>query len=205
MPDLVEIQLAARPGVSGRVTVYGVPVARAKVSLTARPENHDALAPADQQLCERLPATTDDDGRFTAEWPCSGDCTLRVYARGLVTHVQELDAVDAQRGLDGIEIALTEGASVEGTVLAEDGTPLVRQRVAALGPGGPWHAVDKTDAHGHYHIENLAPGRWQLRLIDRVPGTGADDDWQRMHFEIAAQPGRDVELRESEQAHVDLP
>lgn len=138
--------------------------------------------------------TTDGEGRFLLEGVRSGRFALDASAQGhLAGRVNEIE-VSAGSDVDDLDIVLSRGAALEGTVSAPDGSPVADAVVRALpaqeGASGLLFVVPevRTDAGGRYRLEGLHEGRQSV--------TAEHPEYQRTtrEFEIQEDEAR-LDLR----------
>lgn len=164
-PRSLDFRLEALAGIRGRVVFEGEPVAGATVAL------HEVLAPgmdvSTRGFRLRLrprPETserTDDGGRFHLAVEERHQYVLLVSHDGFAT--SEWGPVDAGPGLgvEGVEIDLVRGGSIEGEVVP----PAGRDRaglLVSISRGDGDVRMDRTDADGRYRFDALTPGGWQV-------------------------------------------
>lgn len=179
VPSQVTAELTAIAGLRGRVLIDGQPVAGARVS--ASPIARQSVE-ADGFRClvdpfSRLDGTTDDAGNFSLTVREARTWVVRAEIAGQApSETAPLD-FDPAVGLEGIELSLTSGGSIEGRVM-ENGRPAAGRIVAASrGDGHP--TSTRSDADGIYRFEHLMPGRWQVQRAeeDLVPGNSTMSMW----------------------------
>jgi uncharacterized GH25 family protein len=163
VPTHLECVLEPTPGVRGRVTVDGSPVAGARVRL------HRALE-ADTRLelnsfpCRIRPhaestAVTDEDGRFSLDVSDDGDYVVRAEPDGRAPVESEPILVVAARGHAGVELEASAGGSLVVRATAPSGRD-VSGIVVGITDGGPSPRTARTDDSGEVRFEGLRPGPW---------------------------------------------
>ncbi|MDY7227360.1 carboxypeptidase regulatory-like domain-containing protein [Hyalangium rubrum] len=110
-------------------------------------------------------ARTDAQGGFTLEVP-TGTYAISAHQGAHAGELEREVTVAEQQRVQGLRIYLGEGARVSGTVLHEDGTPLLGARVQAhsrqaLATSG----VAGTDERGAFSIAPLAASTYDLRVL----------------------------------------
>lgn len=179
VPSQVTAELTAIAGLRGRVLIDGQPVAGARVS--ASPIARQTVE-ADGFRClvdpfSRVTGTTDDAGNFSLTIREARTWVVRAEIAGQApSETAPLD-FDPAVGIEGIELSLTSGGSIEGRVM-ENGRPAAGRIVAASrGDGHP--TSTRSDADGIYRFEHLMPGRWQVQRAedDLVPGNSTMSMW----------------------------
>jgi len=167
-------------GEGGRVSgfVYdartGGPVAGATVTVVGGTRHF--LPKADTQpespRSRRDQVTTGADGTFELIGIASGQITLKIEHRSYLEEVLR----DVQAGAAGLEVALSAGGTIEGTVRAGDAGKLATGYQILLASEGRGH--DRrvvTDGRGMYSITGLPSGEYVLRVTDfgqREPSGG---------------------------------
>jgi len=159
VPMTVQLDLDGRAEISGRVVAPDErPLPGARVQ--------DSEFPWESR--------SDEDGRFVFRGLLPGEHTLLVqhakYARATYGPVK----LDANHALGGVEIRLSEGGSVAGSVTDRDGSPVWGARVLLEMTAGPNKAVEdlaeqflaslvaETDEGGEYVSEVLLPGTYRV-------------------------------------------
>jgi len=107
-----------------------------------------------------------DDGRFAIEDVEPGPLRLMVAAQGYLPFDRGGLEVPVGKDLEGLELVLRAGATVEGRVSSPDGAPVIgaNVRVMAEGQGGPLPPMRMmsrgadTDGDGHYRLEGVEVG-----------------------------------------------
>ncbi|REK09260.1 MAG: carboxypeptidase regulatory-like domain-containing protein [Acidobacteria bacterium] len=179
----LEIVLAPAATLRGRVSdEAGAPI-EARVELSYR-----AAAPA-VAFTPRLHDTVSSaaDGRFEIGGLAEGDWDLVATSQGFVPHQRKGIAVDLEAGTGEIELRMTPGAELAGTVYGADGRALRGARVETV--------VDREsrDPFGHHASGRAAltdhEGFYRLTELARGPTTVA------VHHEEHRRLVRDVEIR----------
>lgn len=159
-PLRLVLQLAAQ--VSGRVVdEVGDPVVGADVSV--KETGGGILAMFGQQ------ATTDAEGRFTAEDLAPGKRMVTAEAAGFLESEPRFVELANGKTVDGLELVLKRGSTIEGTVLLPGGVPAAGAQVAIKEDGGansPGVIVRRfggtgnatADGDGRYRLEGVAEG-----------------------------------------------
>jgi protocatechuate 3,4-dioxygenase beta subunit len=127
--------------------------------------------------------TTGADGAFVAEGVAPGISELTVYADGFPRDGTKQQVTAALDRVATIDFTLDPGGAIEGDVVDTAGKP-VAVVVEASGGGSTW-----ADARGHFTIDSLAPGTYELR---------AHTDWDR---ETDVQHGPSVTVAVGATAH----
>ncbi len=192
----VEVRLAAGTFVKGRVVdaTSNAPVANASVTITAagaRPGPGAVMTDA-----AGGDVTSDADGRFEIEGVAKGRQPLHV------THPDYTDVTQTvQVGEDGatVEVRMTAGGVLTGTVASESGQPVPGANVALVqagngggfGPGGGAGAqTNVTDTAGAFRFDHLGAGRYRVEAsLGSRTSTPVDVVLQ------AGQPPQDVVLQ----------
>jgi protocatechuate 3,4-dioxygenase beta subunit len=155
----VEVSLDAGVKLTGRVTgpdggpLSGVSVRQDMSSPANRIMQFDPMSGA---------TTTDASGEFTIEALEPGEKTFTFVRQGYLSESRTVTLGSSSTRLD---VSLTTGVRLTGTVVAEAGGPvadaIVTASSAADSFGGGKQA--RTDAGGNFQIEGLAPGHYSLR------------------------------------------
>ncbi|HEV8241639.1 MAG TPA: carboxypeptidase regulatory-like domain-containing protein [Thermoanaerobaculia bacterium] len=138
-----------------------------------------------------------DDGRFTIEDVEPGTVRLTVTAAGYLPLERGGLEVPAGKDLEGLELVLHTGATVEGRVSAPDGGPAIGARVELVqeGEGSPFMPARmmgggsaETDGDGHYRLEGVEPGARTLQA--------EHEDYDRGVASLDVKPGENhLDLR----------
>ena len=164
--DVAGIDFALGPtgSISGTVTdSHGAPIAGATVSAWAI------------ECCGGGgSATTAADGTYTIDDLDPASYEVFASANGYAAEYYD-NTYDYSSGTpvgvsegtthEGIDFSLVDGASISGTVLAQDGTPLANAYVDASSmPCCVGGGAAPTDAGGHYTVGNLPAGSYSLQV-----------------------------------------
>ncbi len=199
----LEIVLAPARVLAGRVVdgrgagVPGAQLYRSRMNLSVfggRSGGHDRLG------------ATDAEGRFRLAGLAPGYLDLQVVAEGYRTRDVEGLQVAADRDLEGVEVVLLRGATLEGRVTTGDGEPAAGLVVQVQGesrlfgrrrpgtPPRPYRPSQRsahTDAEGRYRVDGLEPDRYTVQA--KAEGRGE----AQARLEIG-------ELGEVGETHLDL-
>lgn len=207
-PESAPCTLERRAGVRGRARAGGKPVAGARVALHEMSDERTQIE--SNGFATRLhpqaedEATTDADGWYELDpnRPGSAEgqrffqrepgtpaifavlCEAEGYA---LAEVSPLD-LDPVVGLDGVDVELGPGGSIEGVV-----------RVAeAKDPAGIVVAIDRCDGRprtervgpdGRFRFDRLTPGRWNVvRAESEIRPESNSTSWSRGHPRPASYP-----------------
>lgn len=158
----VTVTLQPASDVRGRVVDEdGKPVAGAQVTLMVERKGGG--------MAFQIPAgsaPTGDDGRFLVEGVEPGTVRLTVNAAHFLPFERSGVEVPAGRNIDGLEVVLRPGATVEGVVTAPDGRVAIGATVEIVpdGASGDMFARfsmggdSETDGDGHYRLDGVEPG-----------------------------------------------
>jgi protocatechuate 3,4-dioxygenase beta subunit len=115
-------------------------------------------------------ATTGDDGRFTVEDVEPGPVKATVRADGYLPLERAGLEVPAGKDLEGLELVVHPGATVEGMVTTPEGRPAVGAEVHVMAEGeagarfsGRMSSAAQTDGDGRYRMEGVEPGARTLQ------------------------------------------
>ncbi len=198
-PVLLQLEVAA--SLSGTVAdESGGPVAGANVLISE--VSPDAGGDAGTRSRPRSvgAAVSDADGHFTVDGLTPGHFRLLAAAAGYVNTTLDNLALPDGGELSGVDVVLRQGATVQGTVFAPDGTPAPAAKVFAVDDAGSSGTAlvgrpeTTSDGDGHYRLTGVAEGSKTLfaersdvrpaRLALRVePGTNTAD----LHLEAGAE------------------
>ncbi len=128
---------------------------------------------------------TTEDGKFLVPNIPPGIAVVKVEHDGFVTFYKRDAVVRADETLENYTVSLSRGDVMEGLVKSSDGRPISGAVVAvtkAANPGQDTPAGetppnseveprlnDRTDANGHFHVENVPPGTWNV-IVYFAPG-----------------------------------
>ncbi len=173
-PGVIEVRLEPLPAVRGFVVRGNEPVVGALVRAQRALTSFESWSSDGFRLvvqpCEGCPMTkTAADGSFALDIGQPGAWHLRAESAGDVSALSEPIEVTGRRAYGEVRIDLALRGSIRGHVRSESGSPLVRRRVSVSAGDGD-HREAKTEADGAYEFEGLAPGGYQVRLLDRDDG-----------------------------------
>lgn len=178
-PSTLNAELVEIAGLRGRVLIDGLPVAGARVSASpvARQTVEANGFPSLVEPYGQVEGTTDDAGNFALTLREARAWIVRAEMRGHAPSELGPLEFDPADGIEGIELSLTPGGSIEGRVL-ESGRAVAGRIVAAS--RGDGHPIStRTDVNGIYRFEHLMAGRWQVQKTDEdlVPGNHTATMW----------------------------
>jgi hypothetical protein len=200
----IAITLRALPGIRGFVTRGGRPVAGARVVLYA-------MAPRGQRIEHdgfvvrvdphpRAETASDGEGRFALTLREAGRYVVRAESDGAAPTELGPMTLDPASGRDDLEIALSSGGTLAGTVLVDP----------ERSPAGTIVAVSRGDGHartrrvgpdGRYRFERLTPGPWLVRLAEEeILPDRSGTTWTQG----TSEPESNCEVREGEVTEHDL-
>ncbi|HEX9163945.1 MAG TPA: carboxypeptidase regulatory-like domain-containing protein [Thermoanaerobaculia bacterium] len=147
----VEVQLDSGVHVTGKVTgPGGSPIAGVEVFLQQQPGRAMRAVGMPQNT------VTDENGEYSMDAIEPGDKTFMFSRAGFVTtsKAATLSGPDAR-----VDVQLSSGMRITGTVVTDTGIPVADAGVNAIAPGyvGPTPNTT-TDANGSFAFESLAPG-----------------------------------------------
>jgi len=154
LPDL-EVDMESGANLSGRVTgpdggpLSGVSVrfdqgATRVISFGTGPSN----------------ATTDPDGQYTIDSLEPGDKTFTFSKQGYVSETRDVNVTGTDTRLD---VQLSTGLTVSGTVVTEAGVPVADASVGAFSASdGSFSRQTRTDSNGSFQFSGLAPGHYSM-------------------------------------------
>ncbi|HUF17837.1 MAG TPA: carboxypeptidase-like regulatory domain-containing protein, partial [Thermoanaerobaculia bacterium] len=117
-----------------------------------------AQDPADRMaMAPMRPMTTDADGEYVIEGLAAGERTLRFNKQG---YVPEQKAVNISGKEARVDVRLSRGLEVRGTVVDASGRPVAEASVMAQAPGAGARA--SSDTNGAFTIEGLTAGRYSI-------------------------------------------
>ncbi len=157
--DVDDLAWSVTPGarVAGHVvTVARTPIAEAVINL--RSSNGASFTSAQSA----------PDGSFVADGLPPGAVELIAHAEGFVRAAGRSSVIAALGTIASIDLVFETGGSITGEVVDATGKP-GRFPVEAAGGGQTW-----TDARGHFTIQTLAAGTYQVRVAsdwDLPPGS----------------------------------
>jgi hypothetical protein len=177
MPASFEVRLERQAGLRGRVTAHGQPVEGAKLELHKVADEKTTIE--HNQFLSRLYPSVEDSSRSAADGAFQLDprekttlsivCTADGYALAELSPLE----VDPRVGMDGLEIALVKGGSIEGRVILPPGKD----------PAGIIVAIDRYDARpftqrvgpdGRFSFAGLTPGPWRVKRVKAEVVRGED-------------------------------
>lgn len=171
--NVLDFELTGGQAISGHVTDSAAsPVGGARVTLHA---DAWATGPPD--------AVSEADGSFRFEGIPPGNYGLEAGKQGVGRTRQLVAITVVEAPLGGIVLELASTGSIRGQVLGLNVDELAQVQVSA-----GWGAGVGTVAYdGSYHIDDLAPGVWQV--VAELPRTG-----RRAEGQVTLEPESDAEL-----------
>ncbi|MEM7306106.1 MAG: carboxypeptidase-like regulatory domain-containing protein, partial [Planctomycetota bacterium] len=171
IPAELTVELEPEPRLEGRVVAYGEPVAGARIDLAYHRDGFIPLRYGFPMRFLRNDArlvTADADGRFSCAFdPDWKHVFVLARAPGWARGEAELD-LTADAATTGIELQLTHGGTVAGTVTPPLGHgPKGLVVAATCGDGRP--VFVRTDELGDYRLEGLMPGSWHVEALLEEP------------------------------------
>ncbi|HXO22148.1 MAG TPA: carboxypeptidase-like regulatory domain-containing protein, partial [Thermoanaerobaculia bacterium] len=181
LPQPLAVVLARGGRIGGRVVApAGRPVAGAGVEIIEEGTESD------------LQTTTDAAGRFILSPLRAGTFGVRAQARGYQQAERHGLAVETGSGPPSLELELTAGAVLAGTVRDAAGKPVAGAVVKLLG-GASYSPDAIADAQGRYRLDGIEPGERSVWV--ELGEISADSE------EVAIAPGinrRDLTFRRRE-------
>lgn len=169
-PARSDVILASLPGVRGRIIADGRPVDAVDVGLY-KPVDAGCEYNVDDFLCRSYPdavatAKTDEEGRFCL-WPGeSGAFYVRAEKVSFApTELGPLD-LDHTAGREDLELTLTRGGAIDGMVVVPAGESRGGV-IVGLSRGDGFPINRRVGRDGHYRIDLLTPGYWQVERRDK--------------------------------------
>ncbi|MFT7671099.1 MAG: RNA polymerase sigma factor (sigma-70 family) [Planctomycetota bacterium] len=171
-PDELTITMQRGAQLTGRVLAYGKPVEAARVSAMRSHWSFVAMTGGfpSRYVSGSQPVLTDAEGRFKAPVKANWGA-LGVIARidGLAAGEVSFDHQPGESVRD-IEIHMTEGGAIEGSVIPPAGMEAPGLFIgASRADGAPLSTI--VDADGSYRFEGLSPGNWRIEGRLRPVGT----------------------------------
>jgi hypothetical protein len=146
----VEVGLETGTRLSGRITATdGTPISGATV-------REGDGSPMMRMMQDG--ATTDPNGDYTIESLEPGEKTFQIAAQGYLNESRTVTLSDRETRLD---VQLSSGTKVTGSVVTESGTPVADAEVRAMGTAGTFGGrTARTDTSGSFQFEGFAPGHY---------------------------------------------
>jgi large repetitive protein len=169
----VEVALDRGVRVKGKVTgPDGAPVSGATVRIDFMANGRIMRATFNDEQ-----AVTDASGEFTFDSMEPGERTFNVTKSGFVGAQKTVDLKGSETR---VELQLSSGIRVSGTVVSESGSPVAEADVSAnsAAGGGMASRSAKTDANGNFVLEGVPPGRYNFSAYKagQAPGQLRDFD-----------------------------
>ncbi|MHB0969936.1 MAG: carboxypeptidase regulatory-like domain-containing protein [Thermoanaerobaculia bacterium] len=157
----VEIALEAGGRLVGRVTgPDGSPIDGA--SITRATANQGLVPPG---LRNEPTAQSDANGDYVLDSLDAGEQKFDFEKSGYVSQTKSVNVSGREARLD---VRLSRGMTLSGTVTASDGMPVAGADVRASSAGVNTSYGDaRSDAQGNFKLEGIAPGRYQVRISMR--------------------------------------
>jgi RNA polymerase sigma-70 factor (ECF subfamily) len=167
-PTVLECELEPLPGLRGRVTYEGAPVAGARLELRRypAPKQHVERNGFPMKVwCEvEETALSGADGSFLLTGRQAGQRVIQCLADGFaLAELGPLD-VDPARGAGELALELARGGAIEGRVLAAPGVDPAGIIVAANRFDGHPRTA-RADEQGRFRFERLTPGPWRIERV----------------------------------------
>ncbi len=163
----IEVGLDAGVRLTGRVTgPNGTPLS--DVSVRLMPSIRGGV----MRGTEPSTATTDANGEYTLESLPAGEETIRFQHARYVSTQKDVTLKGAETRLD---VQLSSGARVSGTVVTDSGAPVADARVEAMGAGMRMESA-RTNASGQFELESVMPGRYRFVATKSGLGQGSVED-----------------------------
>ena len=121
-------------------------------------------------------ATSDAAGKWNIANIAPGDYRLLAVHKDYAAPESKSVTVKPDADASGVELVLSGGARVHGTVKDAGGKAVSGARVTAVSENGMARAT--TDSDGRYALEHLAPGDWMVS-VSSGEGAGGDADMTR--------------------------
>jgi RNA polymerase sigma factor (sigma-70 family) len=167
-PPALEVQLGPMPGLRGRVTFEGAPIAGVRLELRRypKPSQHVERNGFPMKVwCEvEETATSAADGRFLLTGRQAGERVIQCLAEGFALAELGPLEVDPARGEADLALELSRGGSVAGRVLTAPGVDPAGVIVAANRFDGHPHTA-RADEQGRFHFDGLTPGPWRIERV----------------------------------------
>lgn len=169
LPERIDCELDALPGVRGRVLAGGEPVAGALLALH-RPARQKIRRDDFDVLVEPSPAadgTADEQGRYSLTLREGGRFVLRAWADGFAAAEIGPLAIDPEEGLEVADVHLTAGGSIEGYVSPSEGRSPTGT-IVGVSRGDSYAQTARVGADGYYRFDHLTPGGWQVKECEEM-------------------------------------
>ncbi|MEE8467228.1 MAG: carboxypeptidase-like regulatory domain-containing protein, partial [Planctomycetota bacterium] len=164
-PAELDFSLEALAGIGGRVVYGGEPVAGARVELRwyAGPGSEISSMGFRMRMLAhaRMATTTDDEGRFRLAADRSDEYVLLVNAESFARAEWGQVQIDPHIPVEGVEIEIVRGGSIEGRVIPPAGREAVGLLVS-VSRGDCDVRFERTDEGGHFRFDDLTPGGWNV-------------------------------------------
>lgn len=163
-PDVPEVVIVVPRSarIAGRVLdASGVPVAGAVVDL-------EAGGPGEKRSWVPDGASA-ADGTFAVDGLPPGLVRVRARKDGYARSIEVVVELDASEPTSGVDLVLRAGGTIEGVVLAADGTPIPVETVH-MSRDDMWPTPSvRTDERGRFRFEHVEPGKvWLSRAGELV-------------------------------------
>lgn len=162
--DPIDVALTPAPAVMGRVLFEGRPLAGATVSVCQSPTGGSIVDGAPSRAFFTGFGTgtpTSADGTYRVLWNNGGPIYVRAHAPGFAaTAIGPLES-EPDRSLENVDVELTRGGTLAGTVLPGRDGSMAHFVVISDGDGVPRSWPLGSD--GTFRVEHLTPGAWNVR------------------------------------------
>jgi len=149
---------------------------------------------------------TDLQGRFEMKGLAAGTITLTVepsgYARKEVPNV----TVDPAAPGEDLIVNVGKGGRIDGTVLGDDGRPKSNSIVSAMGGVADFSArlSAVTDDQGHYNIENVAAGTYNVSSLSMVMSDDDEEEPQQQGRRFGGMDAVSTDVKEGQTSTVNF-
>jgi RNA polymerase sigma factor (sigma-70 family) len=167
-PASLECELEPMPGLRGRVTFGGAPVAGARLELRRYPQPSQHVERNGFPMkvwCEvEESAVSGADGRFLLTGRQAGERVIQCLADGFALAELGPLEVDPARGESELALELSRGGSVAGRVLTAPGVDPAGIIVAANRFDGHPRTA-RADEEGRFRFDGLTRGAWRIERV----------------------------------------
>ncbi|MGK0220608.1 MAG: hypothetical protein ACI9HE_004120, partial [Planctomycetota bacterium] len=165
-PRELSVTLDTLPGINGRVLAGGVGVADASIELVeaaTRQTTHNGFG-VRVRVSPEVRGKSDAEGHFSLTLRESGLYFLRVVSEQHAPAELGPFQLEPAVGRSGLEVLMSAGGALEGTVARDSGRSALGL-IVAISRGDAHPISQRVDRDGRYHFDRLTPGPWQVKLV----------------------------------------
>jgi protocatechuate 3,4-dioxygenase beta subunit len=123
-------------------------------------------------------STTDGEGRFTVDHLVAGNYDVELTHADFAMTIGEVKELATAEQRSGVDFRMNRGGTIEGTILAVDGTPRSGDRVNVQSKAVPAANLSAVaDGSGYYRVDHVPSGEATATREEREEGNGGPGDF----------------------------